>query len=195
MDRTADGWGEPYNPGPPINTGRPEFFPSVTHDGTLYFTRVPGDDGASYIYRSRFIDGRYTEAEKLGPEVNSTPNQYNAFIAPDETYLILCTPDREDTRGGTDYYIVFRSDDDSWTGPVNLGDAINTPGNTEFSPYVSRDGRFLFFMSTHPRPADLIPDTLSRDFLLRYRSEPGSGNPAIYWISASFLERLRPAGS
>jgi len=192
MDRVEDGWSEPYNAGPPINSAHPEYFPSVTRDGTVYFTREPGEVGASYIYRSRFVDGRYQEAERLGPEVNSTINQYNAFIAPDESYLIVCTPARDDGLGGTDYYVAFRSADDTWTGPVNLGDAVNTAGGAEYSPYVSPDGRFFFFMSTRPGPAEAIPDTLSREYLLRYRAGPESGNPAIYWMDASFIERLRP---
>ena len=39
MDREGDGWGEPFNLGPPVNSDAPEFFPSITNDGTLYFTR------------------------------------------------------------------------------------------------------------------------------------------------------------
>ena len=30
MDREGDGWGEPSNLGPPVNTDAPEYFPSVT---------------------------------------------------------------------------------------------------------------------------------------------------------------------
>jgi hypothetical protein len=194
MDRVGGGWGEPYNLGPPVNTNGAEFFPSVTRDGTLYFTRGTEDGRESYVYRSRLVNGRYQEPEKLGAEVNSTPSQFNAFIAPDESYLIVCTGGREDSRGGTDYYVVFRSEDDAWSEPVNLGDAVNTAGDGEYSPYVSPDGKYFFFMSTRPRSEGEIPDTLTRDFLLRYRTEPGSGNAAIYWMDAAFIERLRPRG-
>ncbi|MHB1194316.1 MAG: hypothetical protein ACYC6F_14925 [Longimicrobiales bacterium] len=193
MDRVGDGWSEPHNLGAPVNTEGDEFFPSVTRDGTLYFTRGADEGRQSHIYRARFVDGRYQEPEKLGPEANSTASQFNAFIAPDERYLILCTGERDDTRGGTDYYVVFRDEDDTWSEPVNLGDAVNTPGGGEFSPYVSPDGRFFFFMSTRPRPQAEFPDTLTRDFLRRFRAEPGSGNAAIYWIDAAFIDRLRPA--
>jgi hypothetical protein len=191
MDRVGEGWGEPYNLGPPINTEASEFFPSVTRDGTMYFTR--GDDtGESHIYRSRLVDGRYGEPEKLGPEVNSTPSQYNAFIAPDESYLILCTGGRDDSLGGTDYYVVFRDEDDVWSGPVNLGAAVNTPGGGEFSPYVSPDGRYLFFMSSRRRPLADLPATLHRDDLERLHQRPGNGTAGIWWIDAGFLEELRP---
>ena len=55
MDRKKDGWSKPYNLGPPINTDDPEYFPSVTRDGTIYFTREIDDGGKkrSLIHRAR----------------------------------------------------------------------------------------------------------------------------------------------
>lgn len=193
MDRAGDGWGEPYNLGPPVNTGGAEFFPSLTRDGTLYFTRGSDDGRESTIWRSRLVDGRYQEPEKLGPQVNSTASQFNAFIAPDESYLILSTAGRPDTRGGSDYYVVFRTSDDRWSDPINLGDKVNTRADAEFSPHVSPDGKFFFVMSPRPLPDADIPPVLSLDWLRRFRSQAGSGNPAIYWMDASFIEQLRPA--
>jgi Tol biopolymer transport system component len=193
MDRVGEAWSEPYNLGPPVNTDGAEFFPSVTREGTLYFTRGDDEGTESYIHRARWVDGAYLEPERLGPEVNSTTSQFNAFISPDEDYLILCTGDRDDTLGGTDYYVVFRSGEDVWSEPINLGSAVNTPGAGEYSPYVSPDGRYLFFMSTRPMPEDRIPAELSRDFLVRYRAGPESGNAGIYWISTDVIEELRPS--
>jgi hypothetical protein len=194
VDRAGDDWSEPYNLGPPVNTEDSEFFPSMTRDGTLYFTRGTEGGEESHIYRSRLVDGQYQEPERLGPEVNSTANQFNAFIAPDESYLILCTGDRDDSLGGTDYYVVFRSDEDRWSGPINLGTAVNTPGSGEFSPYVSPDGRYLFFMSTRLGAREKIPHTLDWDYIQGYRNQPEIGNAGIYWIDASFIEALRPSG-
>ena len=194
VDRMGAGWGEPYNLGAPVNSDDAEFFPSMTLDGTLYFTRGIDDGQESYIYRSRLVDGRYQEPERLGTEVNSTPNQFNAFISPDESYLILCTGAREDTMGGTDYYIVFRTPDDRWSGPINMGKKVNTPMAGEFSPYVSPDGRYFFFMSTRPFPMESIPDSLTWDYLRGFRQMPETGNAGIYWMDASFIEELRPPG-
>jgi hypothetical protein len=194
VDREGDHWGEPYNLGAPINTGDSEFFPSQTRDGTLYFTRAPLEGGESHIYRSRLVDGRYQEPERLGAGVNSATNQYNAFIAPDESYLILCTGDREDSVGGEDYYVVFRSEDDRWSGPINLGPLANTPESGEISPYVSPDGRYFFFMSTRALARERIPDTLSWEYISGYRMMPEIGNAGIYWMDAGFIEELRPEG-
>jgi len=194
VDRVDGGWGEPYDLGPPVNSDESEFFPSVTTDGSLYFTRGIGGGQESYIYRSRLVDGQYQEPERLGPEVNSTSNQFNAFIAPDESYMILCTGNRDDTVGGTDYYVTFRNNADEWSGPINLGDQVNTPFAGEFSPYVSPDGRFLFFMSIRPFPMETLPDTLTWEYLRGFRQLPETGNAGIYWIDASFIEELRPDG-
>jgi hypothetical protein len=194
MDREGDGWGEPYNLGPPVNTGDSEFFPSMTRDGTLYFTRAPADGQGSYIYRSRMVGGVYQEPERLGPEVNSTSNQFNAFIAPDESYLILCTGDREDTLGGTDYYVAFRNADDEWSDPINMGPVVNTEGAGEFSPYVSPDGRYFFFMATRMGARERIPPILTWDYIRSYRMLPEIGNAGIYWVDASFINELRPEG-
>lgn len=194
MDRTGDGWGEPYNLGAPVNSDEAEFFPSVTADGTIYFTRQPPSGQEGYIYRARLVDGVYQEPERLPPQVNSTGLQFNAFIAPDESYLILGVLGRADSRGSADYYIVFRAEDDSWSEPVNMGDAINTPRGGEWSPYVSPDGRYFFFMSTRSMPPESYPARLTRDFLLEAYGQPQSGNAGIYWIDASFIDGLRPPG-
>jgi len=192
MDRVGDSWGEPYLPGPPITTEVPEFFPSMTNDGTLYFTRNEGR--ASYIFRSRLVDGRYAEAEKLPENVNSTGAQYNAFIAPDESYLIVPVGGREDGLGGDDYFISFRSPDDKWSDLINMGEKINTPGGREHSPYVSPDGKYFFFMSAKLRPEYEDPEGgLTFDMMLEMLNRPGGGAADIYWVDASFIDQLRPS--
>jgi hypothetical protein len=189
MDRTADGWGAPYDLGRPINSDGAELFPSLTADGTLYFTRSGGTPRESYIYRARLTEGGYAEPEKLGPEVNSTAMQYNAFVAADESYVIYLVPEKEGNIGASDYYISFRSEDDTWTGPINMGPAVNRPGATGASPYVTRDGTYFFYSSTKPLPEGTA---LSYDLIKRLYYEPENGSPDIYWVDASFIEELRP---
>jgi hypothetical protein len=194
MERAESGWGPAANLGAPVNTDADEYFPSTTFDGTIYFTREDPETGRNYIYRSgRNENGTgYAEPERLPEQVNSA-NQFNSFVAPDESYLILGVFGRGDSHGGTDYYIVFRDEDDRWSEPLNLGPAINQERGQEWSPYVSPDGRYFFFMSTRqPFPED-APDRLTRDWLLEFHQLPESGNPAMYWIEAGFIEELRQA--
>lgn len=192
VNREASGWSQPRRLAEPINSDQPEFFPSVTRDGSLYFTRR-SEDRSEAIYRSRRIGGAWQPVEKLPPEVNAAPTQFNAFVDPDERYLIVSSWGREDSLGGVDYYIVFRNPDDTWVGPVNLGERINTATGQEWSPYVSPDGRYFFFMSSRTNlteRAALQPMT----YVAMHTShlEPMNGNSDIWWVDAGFLSALRP---
>jgi hypothetical protein len=192
MERTDEGWGEPQNLGAPVNSGLSEFFPSVTREGTLYFTR-DGENGTSHIYRSRLVDGKYAEPEQLGPEVNSVAAQYNSFIAPDESYLIFGAHGRSDGLGGSDYYISFRDTGGNWIGPINMGNRVNSESPNEYSGYVSPDGKYFFFMGSTSRFREGLPEGAeSYSDLRELHGGPESGMPDIYWIDAAFIEELRP---
>jgi hypothetical protein len=195
MDRDDDGWGVPYPLPEVINSSGSEYFPSVTRDGTLYFTRSPAGGGENRIWRSRLLDGAYQDPEELPPEVNAGRSRYNAYVDPDEGYLILGIVGMDDSFGGTDYYIVFRNDQDEWSDPVNLGPLVNTPGGFEYSPYVSPDGEFFFFMTARPAWDRLAPGgTWDGPHLRSFAGEADNGASDIYWMNASFLDALRPPG-
>ena len=70
MDRQNGGWGEPKNLGTPVNSDAREFFPSLTKDGTLYFTRE-GQNVENGIFRSRLVNEHYQEPERLPEQVNA----------------------------------------------------------------------------------------------------------------------------
>lgn len=191
MDRIGDTWGAPYNLGEPVNSEHAEFFPSITNDGTIYFTRAEKGSRVNLIYRSRFVNGQYQAPEKLPVQVNSGTSQYNAFIARDESYLIVPVFGRKDSYGGTDYYIVFRNPDDTWHEPINMGEKINTAAALEFSPYISPDGKYFFFMANRPLPENKYPVQLTFNFLKQLHQQPQNGNASIYWIDAKVIENLK----
>ena len=193
MERSDGTWERPYNLGEPVNTDSSEFYPSLTRNGTLYFTRTPKGTRSSYIYRSRLVDGKYTNPERLGPEVNSGQAQFNAFIDPDERFIIVPTAGREDSYGGTDYYLSFRNSDDTWIGPFNLGAHINTAGSQEHSAYISPDGNYLFFMSVRtPLDDQSYSEKTTYALLKQLYLSPQNGNPDIYWVRTDFIKRLKP---
>lgn len=192
MDRGDDGWGEPSNLGPPVNSDAPEYYPSITADGTLYFTRE-GEDRVSSTYRSRLLDGVYSQPELLPPQVNCGTNRFNVFVAPDETFVIVPAVGRDDSLGGVDYYVVFRGDDDTWSEPVNMGPAINQAAGREWSASLSPDGKYLFFMSSRTDEEAGLPLTgRSITELLDISTRPGQGSSDIWWVSAEVIEQLRP---
>lgn len=192
MERTGPGtgaWGEARRLPPPINGPRPSFFPSLTREGTLYFTRDEAD-GSSRIWRARPKGGGWADPELLPAQVNSGRSRFNAWISPEEDLLILGVFGRPDSLGGTDHYGVFRRPDDTWSEPLNLGPAINSPAGEEYSASLSPDGKWLFFMS--PRRSGREPKRLDLATVETLARTPGqNGLPAVHWVDAGFLAALR----
>jgi Tol biopolymer transport system component len=161
-ERTGQGWSEPQPLPAPINAPDNDwnYAASVARDGTLYFASTRDGSDHPHIYRSRFVEKRYTEPEKLGPEINSEFSEADPFVSPDETVLIFSSvgdglpgdTDRPETlKGGGVLYP--RSDlyasvnrNGGWSPAQHLEHGVNTFAD-EGSPSLSPDGRYLFFTS------------------------------------------------
>ena len=145
MDRTARGWSEPRNPGAPLNSPQSEWHPYLTRGGVLYFGSArDGGLGLNDIYRAVF-DGQAWQVENLGAPVNTSGDEYEPMIAPDESYLVFMAY-RADGLGGSDLYLAWHRKG-GWTTPVNLGPPVNSAA-LELAPALSPDGRYFFFTST-----------------------------------------------
>jgi hypothetical protein len=193
VDRKADGsWGKPYDLGLPINTPDQEYFPSITRDGTLYFSRsVSGTTSA--IYRSRLVNKVYSQPEKLPSSVNGPWSIYNACIAPDESYLIGCVSGKDTTlpKNVARYFISFRSGDGSWSELIDMGDMINPPGSTALSPSISPDGKYFFFSLSQPIASASLKNLKKLSDILKIHSSPFNGSANIHWVSTQFLDELK----
>jgi len=189
VERSAGEWGVPQNLGEPVNTDGGEFFPSVTSDGTLYFTRNEKGSRLNQIFRSRWVDGAFQVPELLPQQVNCGTNRYNAFIAPDESYIIVPAAGMADAYDGVDYYIVFRDENDRWSEPVNMGALVNMDNARGWSPYVSPDQKAFFFMAT--RTNEIEEANWSYENLKNLYNSPENGNADIYWVDAGFFRILK----
>jgi hypothetical protein len=166
VSRTESGWGEPTSLGAVVNSDRDDYYPTLTLDGTLYFSsNRAGSLGQNDVYRARRRDGRWTAPENLGAPVNTAGREYDPFIAADESYLIFAS-ERPGGFGGADLYLSVHEPDGSWGEPRNLGPAINT-AESEYTPMLSPDGKYLFF-------------TRGRQ-----------GYDDLYWVEAEVLRDLR----
>lgn len=189
MDRQGDRWGAPRNIGGPVNTDQAEYFPSVTRDGTLYFTRADTTGRIHRIFRSRPDGAGYLEPELLPAEVNCGVNRFNATMSPDESRLILSAVGVQGSHGAVDYFLVHRDADDRWSGPINLGPVVNDGSAQSWSPYVTPDGgTFLFMSSRQAGGARGWPPTWGE--LQARHITPGAGSPNIYQIRSGFLDSL-----
>lgn len=181
MDRTKNGdWGEPRNLGSPINTPTSEWFPVLAANGTLYFgSGRRGGHGNTDLYRSRQSGGKFAEPENLGPNINSAADEYEGFIAPDESFLVFMAGGRPDSLGGGDLYISYQKDG-NWTPAKNLGPKINGRG-LEISPYISPDGKYFFFSSARKSEGTPAGERPNR---------PRNGLGDIYQMDLRALDQL-----
>lgn len=150
VKKTRGGWSEPVLVPGAINSAGSQVFASTTNDGTMYFTT--SRKGAGYeIFRARLVNGEYREAEDLGAVVNGPGiSSLEAWIAPDESYLLIGSFGREGGYGNSDLFVSF-NEKGTWSKPVNLGPIVNTPAR-EYSPRVSADGKWLYYASEMGMP-------------------------------------------
>jgi hypothetical protein len=148
-----------------------EACPTVARNGNLYFHAVyPRGEGEADIYCAEYIDGKYIAPKKLSNAINTKWGESNAFIAPDESYIIFGSR-RPGGFGAGDLYISFRTDSGEWTKAVNMGNVINT-SFSEYCPSVSPDGKYLFFtriVGTNPRQGDIF--WVSAEIIHQHRAE------------------------
>jgi hypothetical protein len=150
--RRGEGWGEPENLGPPINSEKNEYFVSFTRDGTLYFTSArEGSRGPIDVWRSRLTDRGYAEPENLGETINGKDwVNVEAWIAEDESFLLVGAFGHTDGAGDSDLFVSYRKD--GGFGSLRpLPPSINTAAR-EYSPRISLDGQWLFFTSEQGMP-------------------------------------------
>jgi len=190
VERDAQGdWGIPQNLGEPVNTDGGEFFPSLTRDGTLYFTRNEKGSALNQIFRARWVDGSFQEPELLPAQVNCGTNRFNAFVAPDESYMIVPAIGMPDSYDGADYYMVFRDENDHWSEPVNMGALVNQDNARGWSPYVSPGGEAFFFMATRTNEIEEAEWNYSK--LKELNNSSGNGNADTYWVNTGFFRILK----
>lgn len=144
---TPTGWSEPVNLGAAINTEFVETAPALSPDkNALYFaSNRPGGYGGYDLYASYRVNGKWTAAKNMGPDINTAGNEMAPFIHADDQTLYF-TSDGLPGYGGTDIYVMHKIADKQWGKPENLGYPINTIEN-EGSIFVSSDGMTAYYAS------------------------------------------------
>jgi len=152
-------WGdEPIDVGQPYNTESHNYSPIFAKKGKAYknlwgnVSKYTYKDGIFTFIDSTTIHEDYSQA-------------WNFYMSPNEDYVIFA--DRHDGGyGDVDLYICFKTKDENWGFPINMGPDVNTELRERF-PMVSPDGKYLFFM----------------------RHTPGQD---FFWVSTEIIRNLKP---
>lgn len=135
VERTGEGWSDPVPVSPLINTPAMERLQCVTADGSLYFSRDPFTANEE-IFVSRFVNGKFSEPEKLGDSYNSTDYEVAVLLAPDEEYMLIW---QINSKHSSKLTVSYKKEDGSWT------ERIQAPYYCGGFLALSPDGKYLFF--------------------------------------------------
>jgi hypothetical protein len=185
--KTAKGWADLHPLDGPVNSEGSQVFASMANNGNLYFTsdRHPGRFG---VFRSRLVDGKYQDAEDLGPVVNPDGvYSLEALISPDESYLLIGSFGRQPSFGNSDLYISYNQNG-TWTKPANLGPVINTAAR-EYSPRISPDGKWFIFTSEAGMQTEKREHPISSEEFNRKAAGTFNGLGNIYRIPLDYVLR------
>jgi hypothetical protein len=181
-------WINATNIGSPVNTAADEYYPSVAKNGNLYFTaEYKKGPGKEDIYIAKWSNGKYEPAEPLDTAVNSATYEFNAFVSPDEDYILFTSYGRKDDKGRGDIYMSVKDGAGKWQPARNL--ALLNSERLDYCPFVSFDKKILFFSSERNGLKRNFPDKpASYSELAQLYSSPLNGGGNIYWVS---FEKVR----
>jgi len=118
----------------------------ITNSGTLYASLKNQDRLNKKDWSSINIINKDTIVKSLGAPINSIDNNLDFYISRDESYIIFSSERSDLTKYGYfDLFISFRTKDNLWTTPQNLGQEINKANEVRWGPYVSPDKKYLFY--------------------------------------------------
>jgi len=144
VTKTNGVWQNPKNIGAPVNSTNDEFYISVAKSGNMYFTG--GTEGRNDdIKVCRYVNSKYEAPVSLSDSINSAGYEFNAFVDPDEQFILYTAHRRPEGLGRGDLYISRKTATGEWGKGVNLF-KLNSP-YMDYCPFVTADKKYLYFTS------------------------------------------------
>lgn len=146
--KTNNGWSEPQNLGPVVNTDFWESSPSLSPDKRdLYFasSRAGGFGGRDIWVTHRLPSGKWSVPENLGEAVNTSGDESCPFMHADN-HTLYFNSNGHTGYGMTDLFFSKKINDSSWVMAENLGYPINTIDD-EGSLIVAADAKTAYYAS------------------------------------------------
>lgn len=190
VTRESSGWSIPVNLGSPINTESDEFYPSITRTGNLYFTASYKGQGSGRedIYLAEWKDSKYQIPQSLDSAINSKVDEFNAFVSPDEDYILFTCFGRRDDAGGGDLYMSVK-DAGKWQ-PAKCLTELNSK-YLEYCPYVSPDGKKLFITSTRYNSNKSFLTKTNYETIKDLWSDELNTQGNIYWVDFETVRKIK----
>jgi hypothetical protein len=127
-----------------------------------------------------FKDGKYAAPVSLPEAINSKGYEFNAFVDPDEEFILFSAYGRADDIGKGDLYISVKKNG-QWQQAINLGKNINS-ASLDYCPFVTWDKQYLFFTSSRASYKSPFRKRQTLADLRKGLSNAGNGSDDIYWM-------------
>lgn len=134
--------------GAPVKSGYNEGAQCISPDGKyLLYTMCDADFGMGScdLYWAKRIGDRWSRPRNFGAPVNTSSWESQPSMAADGMTVYFASS-RPGGFGGMDIWKTTMTAEGEFSVPVNLGPAINTPGD-DAAPFIHSDGRTLYFAS------------------------------------------------
>jgi Tol biopolymer transport system component len=183
VTKTAGGkWGLPENLGPVVNTPQNEFYPSVAKNGNLYFTvEAAYGKGSEDIVLCKSTSKGYEAPISLPEDINTKFDEFNAFVDPDEQFILFTCQGRADDMGKGDLYIARKNAAGNWQPARHLPAGINST-SLDYCPYITPDKKYMVFTSNRLSKGWYDDKAVDYKTLKSLLSEAGNGLDDLYWV-------------
>jgi outer membrane protein OmpA-like peptidoglycan-associated protein len=167
-------WGNVRNLGLTINTTSWDSHPSLSHSGdTLFFAsdRIGGFGLADIYYSVKGRDGKWQQAQNIGPIINTRGNEVSPFFHHRFNVLYFSSNGQPLNFGDFDIYKSYR-DGKKWGEPKNIGPLVNGPGSEYYFTIDSESSELYYARSeeqelenldlhSFPVPMEAKPDAIA----------------------------------
>lgn len=145
-DEGLQQWGPAQNMGPVINTPVLDWCPEISRNGqALYYTTEGyGHPQGSALYVSRWNGSSWGTPQPLPDHINNTSTEQRPSLTWDEKTMYFV---RDIANYGPSIRVTEKDSFGNWSLSILLDTTINHPSGPTGDPWISADGRFLYFSS------------------------------------------------
>ena len=200
VERTSQGWGEPVNLGPEINTFGNEMFPFLDEEGLIYFASDghPGLGGLD-LFAAKNIGGKYI-VKNMGYPLNSSKDDFSLFLnnGSKDGYF---ASNRPGGMGLDDIYefeildpVTFEVPRKKYTGIVR-NQNTQRPVPNAILGVLDQNGAFIMDLTTNNEGIFFLPDTISKDITIIAAEEyfyPYEQSFSLSTLDDTIMVNLRP---
>lgn len=141
VSRRGNEWNEPeYLSG--LSSDKHDLYPSLTDDGTLFFTSFRNEQQQLYFVKSTM--GKFGDIQPMPAHIYGENGRIgDSAVSKDGKTIFFSISNRADSKGRGDLYF-SRKVNGKWGVAESLGEKVNTASH-EFTPILSPDNKKLYF--------------------------------------------------